>query len=407
MLTVEEAQAKILSAVSSAPPVPFSIENSLGLTLAEDIVADIDNPPFDNSAVDGYAVIADDTSNATSENTIYLNPIDVVFAGDNPSLAITNGQCCRVMTGAPMPTGADSMIMIEDTTLQPNGTIAINTATIVGDYVRKRANDIHVGEVVIEAGKSIQPADVAAMAALGYSTVSCHPFPKVVVFSSGDELVEIDQFPSFGKIRDANRYAIAALIKESGAEALFHEKLPDNLDHTIERLSFASRSGANIVITTGGVSVGDKDFIKPAIEHLGSLELWRVAMRPGKPLAFGMIGDTLVFGLPGNPVSAQVTFELFVRPVIRKWMGNKRLHRQKVQAALSDNLERTPGRQEYIRCSLYRSPFGYTADIARSQSSGAFKSMIGANGLIIVDAEKSFLAKNEIVDVLLLEDHIA
>ena len=130
-------------------------------------------------------------------------------------------------------------------------------------------------------------------------------------------------------------------------------------------------------------------------------------MRPGKPLAFGMIGDTLVFGWPGNPVSAQVTFELFVRPVIRKWMGNKRLHRQKVQAALSDNLERTPGRQEYIRCSLYRSPFGYTADIARSQSSGAFKSMIGANGLIIVDAEKSFLAKNEIVDVLLLEDHIA
>jgi molybdopterin molybdotransferase len=406
MYSVEEALEIVLSRVSTLPSASVPLLSSLGCVLAEQIISDIDNPPFDNSAVDGYAVRAGDVASASNDNPVTLELEGEVSAGDQAGLSVGAGECIRVMTGAPMPAGADAMVMREDA--EPRGrTISIRASAQPGDHVRRAGEDFHRGDVVLAAGARIGAAEIGMLAAVGKAEVSVYRRPRVAVFSTGDELVDISFTPGNGQIRDSNRYALEALVHEAGGEVTLSRRLPDDLDATVRAFSLAAGLGeedaVDVIVTSGGVSVGDRDFVKPALEKLGTLELWRVSMKPGKPLAFGRIENTYFLGLPGNPISTMVTFELFVRPLLRKLAGHSDLFRRRVRAELLDEVSHAPGRREYVRCRLTEREGRIVALPTGAQGSGILSSMLGANALLIVPEHSSGLAAGDVAEALLLD----
>lgn len=390
MLNVEEALAAILARVNPLPSEPVPLVKAMGRVLAEDIGADIDNPPFDNSAVDGYAVRAVDTEGASSQNSVSLSCLGEVAAGKVAAEELSPGECIRVMTGAPVPAGADAMVMREDAR-EENGSVYIHAQATAGDHIRRAGNDFRVGDTVLHRGTLIGPAEVAMLAAVGREDVSVYRRPRVAVFSTGDELVDIDTKPGPGQIRDSNRVTLEALVLAAGGDIFSSQRLPDDLAATEHAFSAAAAlaggEGANVIVTSGGVSVGDHDYVKPALEKLGTLELWRIRMKPGKPLAFGSIDDTLFLGLPGNPVSTMVTFELFVRPVLWKLAGRLDLDRPRVEVTLTDGVRHSPGRREYARCVVWQKEGSFRARTTGSQGSGVLTSMLGANGLLVIPEE--------------------
>jgi len=423
MLTVEEALEAVLARVTVRPAARVPLLAAHGRVLAEDICADIDSPPFDNAAVDGYAVRAVDTQGASPERPIFLREVVDVPAGAVASVPVGPGECARVMTGAPIPDGADAMVMVEDTRRKARGdrhpVIEILEPARAGAHVRRAGEDVRAGTKVLAAGTRIGAAEVAMLAAMGGANPLCIRPPRVAVFSTGDELVEITERPGAGQIRDSNSYALAALVVETGAELHSMRRIPD--DETATEAAFlacadsgsgaipnpASRiqnsGGADIIVTSGGVSVGDRDYVKPVLERLGALELWRVRMKPGKPLAFGRVGDTLFFGLPGNPVSAMVTFELFVRPAIWKMAGRTDLARPRVPVVLTADVAHAPGRREYVRAAVHWKEGVFYAEPTGAQGSGILSSMLGANALLIVPEESPGLRAGETADAIVFD----
>lgn len=407
MLTVNEALASILSRISPLPPVILPLLDSLGCVLAEDIVADIDNPPFDNSAVDGYAVRSEDVAGASPASPVILRVNGDVTAGNAPGAMICAGSCARVMTGAPIPAGADSMVMVEDSrALETPDSVAILSTTTPGDHVRRAGEDVRLGDAVLRAGITIRSAEIAMLAAMGRASVKCVQKPRVSVISTGDELVDITRKPAPGQIRDSNRYTLAALVAESGAELHSSIHIPDDAEATERAFRSCARlnslDAAHVIVTSGGVSVGDRDFVKPVLEKLGTLELWRVRMKPGKPLAFGRIGETLFFGLPGNPVSTIVTFELFVSPALRKLAGHSELQRPRVQATLECAVSHVTGRDEFVRARLALRDGKYFANPTGAQGSGVLTSMLGANSLLVLPSESRDFPAGAQVKALIL-----
>ncbi len=439
MLTVEEALGRILEAATVLPSERVGLLESLGRVLAEDVFADISNPPFDNSAVDGYAVRAEDTAGATSERPRSLRSIGEVPAGSVAAERVTAGACIRIMTGAPLPDGADAVVMVEDT--RATGTeVAILEEARHGDHVRRAGEDIREGARVLTAGALIGPAEVAMLAAMGQVRVACVRKPRVSVLSTGDEVVEITERPGPGQIRNSNGYALSALVREAGAElhSMRHvrdddRETEDSFREVVEGIPAvetaatstqsppartaegpgrrpaptANRdtidvrgSSADVIVTSGGVSVGDRDFVKPVVERIGALDLWRVKMKPGKPLAFGRIGEALFFGLPGNPVSTMVTFELFVRPVLWKMAGRSDLRRLRVRAALTAPVDHIPGREEYVRACVELRAGQFVAVPTGAQGSGVLTSMLGANALLIIPWDIGSLPAGAMVDAL-------
>jgi molybdopterin molybdotransferase len=409
MLSVEEALETILARTPTLPAERIPLLEALGRVLAEDIVADIAMPPFDNSAVDGYAVRAEDTIGAGPQTPVVLRIVADIPAGTVSETPIVPGTAARIMTGAPVPTGADAIVMVEDTRPLEGERVAILEAVKQGWYVRLTGEDVPRGAVVLEAGTRIRAAEVAMLATLGRAFVSTVRPARVAVVSTGDELVAVEEgvIPPPGKIRDSNRYALAALVRESGAEVHSLTHIPDEPAATEATLRACAdpASGADVIVTAGGVSVGDRDFVRPALEKLGTLALWRVAMKPGKPLAFGRIGETLFFGLPGNPVSAMVTFELFVRPALWKMAGRAacELARRQVPAVLRTAIPHQPGRREYVRASTTVEGERFVTQPTGAQGSGILRSMTLANSLIVLPTESTGAAAGETVKVLLLE----
>lgn len=407
MWTVEQALEAILARAGRLPEERVPLLESLGRVLAEEIAADIDVPPFDNSAVDGYAVRAEDTAGATPDAPALLRTLADVPAGALAAEAVTAGTAARVMTGAPLPPGADAMVMVEDTRPAEAGRVAILEAARPGDHIRRAGEDVPRGTVVLNAGTRLRAAEIAMLATMGRATVRTVRPAKVAVISTGDEVVDIEEgvIPPPGKIRNSNRYALAALVREAGAIVHSLTHIPDEPTATEAALRAVSdpQTGADVIVTAGGVSVGDRDFVKPALERLGRLELWKVAMKPGKPLAFGGIGDALFFGLPGNPVSAMVTFELFVRPTLWKLAGRADLHRPQVRAVLTEAVPHTPGRREYVRAITTTQDGQFVTRPTGAQGSGILHSMTRANSLLIVPPESAGLAAGETAAVLLLE----
>lgn len=406
MLSVEQALAAILVHAKTLGTETVALADALGRTLAADVFAREDAPPFANSAVDGYAVRAADMAKAGADSPVIL-PISVeIHAGEMPTQALKIGTAARIMTGAPVPDGADAMVMQEDTRLEASG-IAIFEAAKSGQHVRPAGEMWQIGDRILEARTPIRASEIGLLAALGQANVSVYRLPRVAVLSTGDELVDASssELPP-GKLRDSNSPMLAALVREAGCVLHSAARVPDNLEQTeaVLRELADPETGADVIITAGGVSVGDRDFIKPALENLGTLELWRVAMKPGKPIAYGRIGTTQFFGLPGNPVSAYVTFELFARPMLGAMSGRRldSLSRPTVRATLTEAVSHAPGRREYVRAVTESNGLNFITRPAGAQGSGILRSVTLSNSLLIVPEDAGNLAVGATVVVLLL-----
>ena len=409
MISVEEALQKILDEVDVLETEPVPILEALGQVLAEDIVSGINVPPLDNSAMDGYAVRAQDTKGAAAASPKILRVIDTVIAGSISHRKVEPGTAVRIMTGAPLPRGADAVVQFENTD-EGKRQGAITKVGILSEAkpdlnVRKAGEDIAKGTVALKKGTVIRPAEIGLMASLGYSQVKAIRRPIVAVLSTGNELVELGQPLTEGKIYDSNLYSLASLVKRYGCIPKILGIARDEEKSLVSKLRQAR--DADMLLTTGGVSMGDYDMVKDILAREGKMVFWQVRVKPGKPLAFGKTKgktkDIPHLGLPGNTVSCMVSFELFVRPALLKMMGKKNLAKPSVEAIIEDTVKNDAGRRIYDRAIVARRDGRYYARLTGPQGSGILKSMALANGLVLIPEEKSSVKKGETVQALMLD----
>jgi len=404
MIRVEEALKNILNAVSPLGLEKVNILDALGRVIGEDVYAGRAIPPKDNSAMDGYALRAEDTRGASEETPAILEVVEDIPAGSIPEKRIGPGQAARIMTGAPVPEGADAVVRMEDSRKE-NSRVAILVGAKVGQDIRRAGEDVQPGEKVISGGEVIRPAEVGMLASLGRSFISVHQRPLVAVIATGDELTEIDEPPSPWKIVSSNSYSLAALVLDCGAVPLQIGIAKDRREDLIAKFRAAMR--ADLIVSSGGVSVGDYDLVKDVMRDEGNrMQFWRVAMKPGRPLAFGAMGQIPIVGLPGNPVSSMVSFEQFIRPAILKMMGHSNLFRRTIRARLGEDIDKKSGIRHFIRARIRRDEDGYTVITTGEQGSGILKSMVRANGLIVLSEETTKVRKGETVIVQLLDDSL-
>jgi molybdopterin molybdotransferase len=390
VITVEEARATVLAGIGVLEPERVSALESIGRVLAADIVSDIDVAPFDNSAMDGYAVRFADVANASEDAPVRLRVVEHVPAGAFPAMPVGPGEATRIMTGAPVPEGADAVVMVERTAEEEDGAVAVIMASVrEGENIRRKAEDVRRGEVVLAAGEVVGPAAVGLLAAVGAAQPLVYRKPRVAIVATGDELVAIDEYPGPGKIRNSNSYSLAAQVLDAGGEPVVLDVARDNFDDTVAILSRAPEF--DLMVSTGGVSMGDYDVVKDVLERIGTMDFWKVAMRPGAPQTHGTIGGTPFFGLPGNPTSTMVGFELFVRPVVLKMAGHTALDRPRHTAVLAHDVKKKPDRRYFLRARATRQSDGtYVAALSGAQSSAMLTSMHHANCLLVLPEGESF-----------------
>jgi molybdopterin molybdotransferase len=402
MIQVEDALNIILKETFPLGAEKVAVLESLGRVLGESVYGGRIIPPRDNSSMDGYAVREVDTQEASPSNPIILDVIEDIPAGSIPKRAIGIGQAARIMTGAPIPEGADAVVKVEDTR-QTGQRVELTVAAKKAENIRFAGEDVREGEEVIPAGTVVRPAEVGMMAALGKSFVSVYQRPVVAVIATGDELADIDDPVSSWKIVNSNAYSLTAQILQCGAVPLLMGIARDNREDLLAKFRPALR--ADVILSSGGVSVGDYDMVKDIMTEVGTdIEFWRVAMKPGKPLVYGRISGKPIFGLPGNPVSTMVSFEQFVRPVLLKMMGHRFLFRRTVQAVLKEGLDKQPELTYFVRVHVERKDGGYVAVLTGEQSSGILKSMVRANGLAILPKGVRNISSGERVTVQMIDD---
>lgn len=402
-LTVAEAQALILDETPVLGAETISASASVGRVLAEPIVAARRHPPADCSAMDGYAVRRADLLGASPSAPRTLPVVYEVPAGGHGERPLEAGEVARIFTGAPLPPGADAVVMQEDTD-QGALRVEIRTEPSPRDNVRDGGEDFEVGDRLIDAGVVLGPAHLGVLASLGRTIVAVHQRPRVAILSGGDELVEPDRPADGGRIVSSNSYTLAAQCREIGAEPLYLGIAEDRPEAIEARMR--AGLGADVLVSSAGVSVGDHDHVRTVLEKVGCrLRFWGVKMKPGFPLAFGVVEPTgpLVFGLPGNPVSTAVTFEEFVRPALRRMMGHRAIHRPVIRATLSDGYRKKTGRLHFVRVALERTADGVLAHPTGNQSSGVLTSMIRGQGLAIVPLEAERVEAGTEVDVQVLD----
>lgn len=400
MLTVDEAREKVLGSITRLEEVELPLLEALGLNLAQDAVAPHHIPPFDNSAMDGYAVRAGDVAGASSEGPVELAVLGDLPAGYTTDSIVGERQALRIMTGAPMPGGADTVIPVESTRVEGDKVLILEGLP-AGSHVRLAGEDVRAGETVMEAGTAVGPAELGMLASLGYARPRCTRRAVAGIISTGDELVGVEDGLAPGKIRDSNSYTVYGMVREAGGEPLRLGVVRDEAA-LLERTIQGNLDRVDLFITSGGVSVGDYDMVKDVLGKLGEMNFWKVAMRPGKPQAFGHIGGKPLFGLPGNPVSVMVSFEQFVRPALRKMMGCRELFRPEVTAILDSPLGRKTGRTEFIRVVAEWRGGAYHARATGPQGSGILKSMVLGNALAILPEDVGRLEPGAEVTIQLL-----
>jgi molybdopterin molybdotransferase len=414
MLSVEEALQKILDEVDALEEETVPILESLGQVLAEDIKSDINVPPLDNSAMDGYAVKYQDTLGAGEKTPKFLKVIDTVMAGSISRKEVTSGTAVRIMTGAPVPKGADSVVQFENTDDdkrkesaldRPVTRVGILSEAKSGLNVRKAGETISKGAIALKKGIVLRAAEIGMMASLGHGRVKVIRRPVVAILSTGDELVELGKPLPEGKIHDSNAYSIASLVRRYGCVPRMLGIARDNEESLVSKLKQAE--GADMLLTTGGVSMGDYDMVKDILDRDGEMVFWKVRVKPGKPLAFGKIKGKNKsiphLGLPGNSVSCMVSFELFVRPALLKMMGKKNFDKPAVEAILEDDVKNDAGRRIYDRAIIERRDGHYYARLTGPQGSGILTSMSLANGLVIISEDRKTVKKGETVQALMLD----
>ena len=403
MISVEEASGRI---AESMPGVLGServgLDTALGRVLASDIVAPEDLPGFDNSMVDGWAVRSSETAGVNPDAPLVLPVSMEVAAGGWPQRTLPTGTLARIFTGAPIPDGADAVIMVEDSRPEEGGGVVVLDAGS-RKFIRKAGSDIARGSSALSAGTPLGAAQLGLLAALGLAQVDVVRRPRVGVLSTGDELVAVDTatLPP-GKLRNSNAVALAAAGREAGGELAASEHAVDTLESLNDALDRLLAAGCDILISSGGVSVGNYDLVRTVLESRGELEFWRIAVKPGKPLAFGRISGVPFFGLPGNPVSALVTFEVFVRPVLRALGGWRQVGRPVVDAVLEEPVSHAQGRQEFVRAELVWERGRYRARPTGAQESHRLSGAAIADALLVVPQERGDLEAGEVFEAWLL-----
>jgi molybdopterin molybdotransferase len=402
MISIEEARARVLAEASPLPAEERPLVEVLGSVLAEDITATHNVPPFDNSGMDGFAVRAADTVEAAQDGSVLLAVTFTIPAGKTAGGPLREGEAAKIMTGAPMPEGADAVIqseLVEDLGSQ----VRILQAVKPGKNVRRAGEDVAAGDRALVAGMVLGPPEIGLAASLGYPVVHVHRRPRVAVISTGSELVEVDKPLGPGQIRNSNSYALQAQCQQVGIQADVLGIVPD--DYVSTRQIIERGLEYDVLLTSGGVSVGEFDFVKEVQDELGvERRLWGVSMKPGKPLAFGVRRGALVFGLPGNPVSAMVSFELFVKPALLRLMGYRKTVKPMYRAVMAEDVVASDGRTYVIRVRAWREDEMWHVSSTGPQGSSMLRSMVGANGLAFVPGGSRGIRAGEKVDFLLLRE---
>lgn len=396
MLAFEEARAIILRSVAPLGTERVETSRALGRAVAEDIAAPWDLPSCDNSAMDGYAVRAADCAGpALLEICGYL-PAGVAAA----AAGVAPGCAVRIMTGAPIPPGCDAVVPFEDTE-ESGGRVRVRGPVAPRQHVRFRGEDVSAGAVVIPAGTRLRPPELGMLASFGKAIVPVFRAARVAVLSTGDELIELGEPPAAGRIVNSNSVSIAAAVRETGAEPVVLGIARDDRESHAEKMAEGLKADA--LVTTAGVSAGDRDLVRQVLDELGVTPLfWRVAVKPGGPIAFGMKALTPVFSLPGNPTSALITFEEFVRPALLRMMGHARPIKPLVRATLKHDVRKKPGKMNFLRVRIEVRDGEYLASSAGDQNSGILRTMVRADALAILPAKRTSFAAGEKVDIHLL-----
>lgn len=421
MLSVEEALERCLSVSLEVRSQSVPLASAHGRVLAEPVRAHHPLPPWDNSAMDGYAVRCADTRRAGAapqpgcdeaaprpDAGATLSVVEVIPAGAAPGVPLVPGTCARIFTGAPMPEGADAVVMQENTTRLEDGRVVIHGVAEPGQHVRRAGEDVAVGETVLDAGVALHPARVGLCAALGKDAVVVARKPVVAILSTGDELVRPGQPLGPGQIWSSNTPTLMGLVAEAGGQPIDCGVAPDDLEGTRAAFRRALSHEPDLLLSTGGVSVGDFDVVREALADVGAeMSFWKVAMKPGKPLAFGVLGGVPAFGLPGNPVSCAVGFLQFVRPVIRRALGDPHPFLPVVEAVLADPVRKRAGRAELVRVRLRLHQGRVEAHLAGAQGSGRPTSMARAHGLLLLAAEATHADVGDRVSVQVFDPSYA
>ena len=397
MLTVEEALETILARTPILASESVDVSAALGRVLAEPIVSRREIPPWSNSAMDGYAIRAADTR----AGPVRLRVVGRVVAGTLPSRSVEAGEAIRIFTGAPLPAGADAVVPQESVEVDGDE-IRVAGGIVAGVFVRPRGEDVRPGDHVLAPGRQLGPAEVGLLATLGHSPVRVHRRPRVAILSTGNELADLGSEPTPGQIPNTNTYSLMGQVAEAGAIPVNLGIARDSLESIAERLRWVG--DADVLVSSAGVSVGELDFVKEALERAhATLHLWRVAMRPGNPTTFGSLGRSLVFGLPGNPVSAMVTFEILVRPALLRMSGRAALQRPRLRVRARSPIPNPGYRRGYLRVQLSRGGDGFEAVLTGDQGSAILRSMTLAHGLAVVPGDTTIPAGGA-VDVILLRE---
>ncbi len=406
MLTPAEAARLILEHIRPLDPARRPLRQALDLVLAGDVTSPIDLPPWDNSAMDGYAARAADLSAPGTE----LRVVETIPAGRFPKKALGPGDAARIFTGAPLPRGADSVIRQEDTRARPDGRVTVTEVRDVGKNIRRRGEDITRGATVLSAGTPLGPAQLGVLASIAHRKPLVHPAPRVAFLGSGDEIAELDEAKEIlagRKIASSNSYTLSGMIRRAGAIPLDLGVARDTKASLRRHLAGARR--ADLLVTTAGVSVGEHDLVRAVLTELGcDMKLWRIRMRPGAPLGFGLLRGKPWIGLPGNPVSTMVTFELFVRPAIRRLSGHSLPFRRTLPVRVEEAITLGPKLRHFLRAVVLpgAQDGALGARLTGPQGSGILSSMARANALLIVPEDRPAVAPGEVLQAMLLDDPV-
>ncbi len=404
MLRVEEALERILADITRLEPENIALPEAAGRVLAQPIAAQEEIPPFANSAMDGYALRSSDTQAATPQQPTRLRLVGIVQAGQVAERPLEAGEAMRILTGAPVPPGADAVIQ-QELTQTGEEWVEVQAPVARSNNIRHPGEDIRRGTRVLAEGAILGPSEIGVLASLGVAEVVVYRRPVVAILATGDELVEIHQALRPGQIRNSNSYLIAAAVGAAGGIPRRLGIARDQVEELRAKLQAAQE--ADLIITSGGVSVGDYDLVKDIMREQGVIDFWRVNLKPGKPLAFGRLGGTPLLGLPGNPVSAAVTFELFARPVLRKMQGFAQVLRPVVQARMLDSAPEGGNRRHYVRAQVALQDGVFVARTTGPQDSHILTSMVGANALLVIPENSPPVPPGEIVQAMLLVDGLA
>jgi molybdopterin molybdotransferase len=395
MIDVDQAREIILAAFAPLDIVNLPLRDGLGLVLAQDVVAQEAIPPFINSAMDGYAVKSADTAGASVEEPVRLQVVADLAAGSVPECSVEKGTAIRIMTGAPLPPGADAVVRFEETDEPPYGGkhakqrpahVCVHRPAKPMDNVRPAGEDVEAGTTIFTKGTRLRPAEIGMLASLNMETVAVHRRPRVGILSTGNEVVDLGPALKPGQIRNSNSYTLATMVTKYGGEPVLLGVARDTVGDLTERLSNDQK--LDMIVTSGGVSLGDYDMVKDVLRAKGEIAIWQVRMKPGKPLAFGLLDETPLLGLPGNPVAAAVSFEQFGRAVVFKMLGRRDFEIPTVEATLTERIDNRGHRRHYVRARV-EGDFdrGFTVRTAGEQGAGVLSSLSRANGLLIVPEE--------------------